>query len=407
MSKHPKLPGRRPPLLPGLTRGNALRRIGLAIAATLGWFLALGSLQGWIDVRELLREKEEWFRDDLVFINRDVSLTDSVGITSAHIGPETLARLRTVEGVIFAEPVERNRFPAAIEIGGGVIPALASEIFLEAVDDSLLPSDGVKWDWTPYDSLVPVLVPRQFLNLYDFGFAPGKGLPVVSEAVAKRVRFSLIVYPEGDRTPIGFTASIAGFSDRIESILVPWSFLSWANERFGKNDNNHFARVAVALQNPDSKEFHRFLADNRLLASQGARDSARLRLLLDLGLAILGTAGAIILGLILVLSLAEVESLINDHRDRIRKLYFLGHPPAGIMKRMVRLRLAGSLIPALIGVALLWICRRPVVLFLQEAGLTVGSSPAPGTLGVWAGLLLLINLFLFLRIRNRLIRLYQ
>lgn len=394
-------------ILPRAAEGSALRRIGLSFAAVLGWFLALGSLQGWLDFQNLLESETDWFRDDLVFINREVRLSDSVGFTSSEVNPKTLEKLRAVEGVELAEPVERNHFPAAVEIGGGAIPTLASEIFVEAIPPSLFKPDIDDWSWKPGDPLVPVLVPRQFLNLYNFGFAPGKGLPAVSESVAQRVRFSLIAFPAGGGTPVSFTASIAGFSDQIESIMVPLPFLTWANERFGEGPSDEHGRVAVALRNPDSREFYQLLEENRLLASRGTQEMARLRILLDLSLGILGTAGVIILALVLLLTLAEAESLIADHRDRIRKLYLIGHPPSTLIRRMVGIRIIGTALPALAGLGLLWVSRQPIVAFVQEAGIPISADPSTVAVSVWLLLLAAINFALILRIRSRLIRLYE
>ncbi|MBC2602003.1 hypothetical protein [Puniceicoccus vermicola] len=398
---------RRPPLLPRSAQGSGGRQIGLALAAILGWFLALGALQGWMDFRNLLRGEEQWFRGDMVFVNRQVKLSDSMGFTSSSITPSLLQRIREVEGVSIAEPVLRNHFPTTVEIGGGAIPSIVSEIFLEAIPTELFDPETQGWQWNPGDPVIPVLVPRQFLNLYNFGFAPGKGLPPVSEETAKRVRFSLIVYPAQGGNPLRFTASIAGFSDQIESILVPVSFLSWANQRYGSADSSGYNRVAVALQNPDSSAFYRLLEDNRLLSSRGTKETARLQILLDLSLGVLGSAGALILVLILLLFLAEAESLISDHRERIHKLYFLGHQPGTLLRRLVIMRLVSAVAPALIGLGLVWLSRRPIANFLEEAGLHIESHPANITFLAWALLLLLANLWLVWRIRRRLLKLYQ
>jgi len=395
------------PLLPRYNKGSGARQIGLAIAATLGWFLALASFQGWLDFRKLLNAESQWFRDDVVFVNKEVKLTDSVGMTSSRINSSLLDEIRSLRGVEVAEPILRNHFPASVEIGGGVVPKLVSEIFLEALPGTLFSPDTDGWNWTPGDSLVPVLVPRQFLNLYNFGYAPGKGLPAVSEGVAQRVRFALIAYPARGGPPVSFIASIAGFSDQIESILVPSSFLSWANDRFGREGSGQHDRIAVALSNPDSAEFYTFLKENRLLGSRGTREMARIRMILDLSLAVLGFAGALILCLVLLLSLTEVESLIADHRDRIRKLYFLGHPPGSLLKILVSLRIFSAALPAMVGLGLLWICRLPLEKFLAETGLLLRARPDGLTMTLWITLLLILNLCLIARIRARLIRLYR
>tara|TARA_R100000027_G_scaffold61554_1_gene52963 strand:- start:637 stop:1851 length:1215 start_codon:yes stop_codon:yes gene_type:complete len=397
---------RSPRLIPSF-QGGRLRQVGLALAAVLGWFLSLGALQGWLDFRDLLSEEEQWFRNDMVFLNRQVKLTDSMGITSSRISADLLEQIRSVPGVAIAEPLLRNHFPASIEIGGGAVPTIASEIFLEAIPPELFNPAVSGWQWSPGDANVPVLVPRQFLNLYNFGFAPGKGLPPIAEGAAMRVRFTLIAFPTQGGQPVAFTASIAGFSDQIESILVPLPFLAWANQEFGNTHSSGSNRVAAALTNPDSAAFYRLLEDHNLVSSRGTRQTARLQILLDLALAVLGTAGASILLLILLLFIAEVETLVADHQERIRKLFFLGHRPGVLIRKLLTIRLITALIPAMAGLGLVYLARQPIVSYLEQAGLSISSSPSWITLLAWACLISLINLFLFQRIRSRLLKLYQ
>ena len=163
----------------------------------------------------------------------------------------------------------------------------------------------------------------------------------------------------------------------------------------------------MLLNDPDSKAFHKLLEDERLRAGKGTRENARLRILLDLCLAVLGTAGGIILFLNLLLFLTEAESLLADHRDRIRKLFFLGHNPTTLLRRLVGLRILAAVIPAIVGLVVLWWIRHPVATFLDESGIAIDPNPSPITVLAWFVLLLLANAWLLGRIRNRLLRLYR
>lgn len=343
----------------------------------------------------------------MIFINREVKLTDSIGITNAQISPKLLETIRAVPGVTLAEPIQRNHFPASVEIGGGAIPTIASEIFLESIPSELFNPSIADWYWKSGDTAVPILVPRQFLNLYNFGFAPGKGLPPISENAAMRVSFKLIAYPSHGGPPVLFSASIAGFSDQIESILVPTSFLTWANHEFGTQSSSGTNRIAVALENPDSTAFHNLLEKQNLVSSHGTRENARLQILLDLALVVIGTSGICIVILILLLHISEAENVIAEHQERILKLYFLGHPPSALIREMITIRLINCWIPAIVGLSLVWLSRSPIISYLESAGLGTTTHPSSITLSVWGILLVAINLFLLHRVRVNLTKLYQ
>lgn len=397
----------RPSLLPRPNRSRWVSQFGLGIAALIGWILIVASFQSFLDFRTLLYEGKDWFRDDLVFLNKEVRLTDSIGLSDSEIDMRLLDKIRAVDGIAFAEPVYRNDFAAAVQIGGGVFPTIYSEIFLEAVPLELFVPEVAEWQWQEGDALVPILIPRQFLNLYNFGFAPGKGLPPVSEETAKRVRFSLLCYPTSGGSPEVFTASIAGFSDRIESIVVPLSFLAYANQRFGRGSNETYGRAAIALTNPDSAEFHRLLEDNRLRAGRDTRETARLRMLLDLCLVAFGSAGVIILLLNLLLFLADIETSISDHRSRIEKLYFLGYTPSALARRLVFRKIVGLGLPALVGLAFAWYGREKIIQPLSNAGIEISPHIANLTILLWTILIFGSAFWLITRIQSRLKGMYR
>ena len=394
------------PPTPG--RRGWFSRLGLPLASLIGWFLALGAFQGFLDFRGLLRDGNEWFREGLVFVNPTVRPSDSVGLTRVGIRPATVEAIQAAPGVSVAEPVMRNRYPLAIRIGGGPFPSLTSEIFVEAVGPGVLVDEAPDWGWAAGDPSVPILVPRQFLNLYNFGFAPGKGLPPVSETTAARVPFSLVAFPGGEDPPESFSGRIVGFSDRIESILVPVSFLEWTNRRYADPERRPgFGRVAVVATDTRSPEFLRLLGEHRLEVGGDRAGAARLRMLLDLVLAVLGAAGGVILVLTVLLLRVEAEELLSGNRDRIRKLYFLGHPPSALLPGLLRSQAVLALPPALGGLVLVWAVRRPVVEYLREAGLSLSAAPAAPTVLLWAILVLSASGWLTLRLRDRLRRMYE
>lgn len=405
--KAPRIPARAPGK--GLSRRGRAARWGLAAASLLGWLLVLGALQSFLDLRRLLEAESSWFRENIVYLSPEIRSTDTLGFRNPAIGDERLERIRASGEILAAAPVLRNRFPVVVRLGGGALPSITSEVFLEAIPGRFLGEGKPEgWTWAEDDGLVPVLAPRQFLHLYNFGFAPGKGLPVVSESLAQRVRFEIIAYPDGGGTPVSFPASIAGFGDRIDSLVVPASFLRHANQRFGgEPDGSAPGRIVALARDAGSAEFARFLSENRLETAGGADRASRIRILLDLSLAVLGSAGGIILLLKLLLLWAETESFLNERRDDLGKLFFLGHGPEALLPSLVRSHAALVSAPAIGGLALLLLLRGVVLDEIAAEGLALPAGLSGATYGLWASILLGGNLWLALRIRRRLRRLYR
>ncbi len=72
-------------------------------------------------------------------------------------------------------------------------------------------------------------------------FAPAQDLPQLSESSIGAV--NIIVECYGPAGVQNFTGHIVAVSDRINSVLVPESFLQWANKKFGNAENVPASRV--------------------------------------------------------------------------------------------------------------------------------------------------------------------
>ena len=70
-----------------------------------------------------------------------------------------------------------------------------------------------------------IIIPRNYLNLYNFGFAQSRSLPQLSEGVMGMVNLDIRITGVG-RTE-NFKGKIVGFSNRLNTILVPETFMTW------------------------------------------------------------------------------------------------------------------------------------------------------------------------------------
>lgn len=86
-------------------------------------------------------------------------------------------------------------------------------------------------------------MPKVYLNLYNFGFAQSQNLPQISESGASLAKFNIHVY--GQKKHQKFEARIVGFSERINTILAPKSFVDWGNKNFGEHENQNLAELLL------------------------------------------------------------------------------------------------------------------------------------------------------------------
>lgn len=298
----------------GVVAGLAIVFIGLHLYLE---FIRLTSAgQDWIDSRYLV-------------VQKTVSLGDSLGGGRAVFSEEEIDTFGTFSSVTGIARFRANAVPTGVEIGGGIFPRFFSYVFLESVPDQFVDHPGERWDWTPDAKRVPVLIPTEFLNLYNFGFAPSQGLPQIPPSMVSRVPFDLSFYaPTGT---LQFDGRIVGFSDRINTILVPDVFLEHVNRAAAPSQPpKPPARLLLEIADTPDPDLLAHLQNNAYQANREALAGGKIRIIarrIALALLALGT-GVILLGILVVL--LSLERQLEQSRTRLAVLFTLGHHPSRI-----------------------------------------------------------------------------
>ena len=67
--------------------------------------------------------------------------------------------------------------------------------------------------------MVPIILPRSYLAIYNFGFAQSQSLPKLSEGVVGMIELGIVL--RGDGREERLKGRVIGFSSRLNTILVP------------------------------------------------------------------------------------------------------------------------------------------------------------------------------------------
>ena len=210
-----------------LLRHQSVLQLLLAIAGTLaGLFVLLASLQSYLDFKNLLVTKSDLINPQYIIVNKKVSMLNTLAFSKNTFSDEEIEGLKKVSTVERVGKFSSNLFAAQAYVDQNDeknIPGFYTDLFFEAVSDDFIDVKSDRWKWSPGDSVVPLIIPADYLNLYNFGFAPSQDLPQISKKTVEAVSFNVKI--RGVDTTVIIHAGVAGFSDRINSFLVPQSFL--------------------------------------------------------------------------------------------------------------------------------------------------------------------------------------
>lgn len=353
-----------------------------------GFFLLLGSIQLFFDVNHILSGEKN--RDQYLVINKKVNILNTIGL-KASFSEKEIAEIseRTFVQEVF--PFTSNQFKVS---ASSRTLGFYTELFFESVPDDCLDVKSASWEWEEGQRELPILLSRDYLALYNFGFAPSQGLPQFTPSTIQKVTLDInIGSGANQRTFIG---RIAGFSDRFNSILVPADFMEWANRNYGRGEEQP-ARLVLQVTNPESVELKTFLEENNYETGSGQFYGSHLASLFNLTLVGVGVLATILLFLAFLIYRLNFQLVIRTAILQIRLLLQIGYS-----QKEIRAVLQKQLLHQVLGVFFitllsLGVCRFLQIRWLDSQGLSTGSWVHPVTI---LTTLLLATGFIYMNFNN-------
>ena len=295
-----------------------------AVACLVGLSILLVSLCFYIDLRSARSAGNE--TSDYIVLSKPVSLLSALGAKSAEANSFNAAEIENLKKQPWAKRVGEFtsadfNISASVEFAGR---GLSTALFFESLPDEFIDIDTSDFHFDEAKGEIPVLVPRDYLALYNYGFAASRGMPQLSEDIIKQVPLQIAVFGNGHYDV--FAARIAGLSSRLNTIAVPDSFMAMANERYGKGSaSRNPSRLIVELSSPGDPAIAQWLDEHDIESSDDQLVSDRTVYLAGLAATVVGTVGAVISALSVMILLLSLFLLVQKNSDKIRDLTLLGY----------------------------------------------------------------------------------
>jgi len=288
-----------------------------------GFVLLLAGIQFYMDIKKVLSENRDLLDPEYIVLNKKVNISQTLGFAGTGFTPEEIREIREQPFADQVAPFLSNEFPIRGYTDNDRIPDFYSELFFEAIPDEYIDIKSEDWNWDPEERTIPIIIPQDFLNLYNFGFAQSQGLPQIPKGVVSMVNFRIrLTGSSGNYEE--FPGRIVGFSNRIHSILVPFDFLQWANSQFGYFQKIDPSRIILVSKDPTDPAIIKFIEDKGYDTIREKLKSSRLNIILKFIISFLVVIAAIIIGLAFLVFLLSLQLMISRSSQKIRRLNKLG-----------------------------------------------------------------------------------
>ena len=288
-----------------------------------GFVLLLSGIQFYLNIKSVLTENRDLLDPEYIVINKKVNIGQTLGLATTGFSEAEIEEIRNQP---FTEEVATfisNMFPVSAYTENERFPDFYTELFFEAVPDEFIDVKSEDWKWEREKSTIPIIIPQDYLNLYNFGFAQSQGLPQIPKGILSMVNIKIRLKGKGRYDD--FPGKIVGFSNRINSILVPYDFLSWANDEYGYFKDREPSRIILVSRDPTDPEIIRFIEEKGYDTIREKLKSSRMNIILKFIISFLVLLAAIIIGLAFLVFLLSLQLMISRSAEKIRRLSKLGY----------------------------------------------------------------------------------
>lgn len=205
---------------------------------------------------------------------------------------------------------------------------LSTEMFFESVPDEYVDVNLDKWLFDKETRVIPIIIPRNYLNLYNFGFAQSRSLPKLSEGLISMIQMDITL--RGNGRVEQFKGQIAGFSNRLNTILVPQTFMDWANTSFAPGKVAHPSRLIVEVKNPTDTAISDYFRQKHYETEGDSLDAGKTTYFLRLITGIVMGIGLFISILSFYILMLSIFLLLQKNTVKLENLLLIGYTPKQI-----------------------------------------------------------------------------
>ena len=309
--------------------------IGFAIANLIGLTIVLLAVQFYRDVRPVFNDEESFISKDYLIITRAVT---GAGAMMGNNGEFSNSDIQDLENQPWCRQVGKfinSDFAIDARLGVGSSHSMHTQFFFEAIPDEFIDIDPDEWGFTPGKPEVPVVISRDYLSLYNFGFAATQGMPKISEGQAEMLPLEFTLSGNGQRKVM--PGRIVGFSNRLNTVIVPQEFMEWANGYFGTGAAQQPQRLIVEVNKPGDVKIEQYMDEHHYEVAGDKMSSSKANYFLTVISSIVIAVGIIISLLSFFVLMLSIYLLLQKNTRKLQDLLLLGYSPSQVSHHYILL----------------------------------------------------------------------
>ncbi len=304
----------------------------LYVGLLLSFILVLSCMQLYSNANALLGKKSSdsnyWITLSKTINPDNIGRKELIGFNKKDI-----SEIKNWKEVKDIYPVVSNDFKVSAD-GGSFIP-FYTDMYLEAVDNEAIDVKDLS-EFVVKDNTIPIIISREYLNLYNYGFALNQGLPQITEEFAKKIEVNINITLKDKN--LKYKGRLIGLSDRIHSVLVPKKFLDSINatQAYTQANKDINTRILVKVNDVSDQDLIAKMTKKGYESNQESLRSAKIKGKLFLVLRAIAFIGVFIFILCLFMIVNFIKMQFLEKQEEVSIKYALGYSPKKMVSSISR-----------------------------------------------------------------------
>lgn len=303
---------------------------GFAFANLFGLLIVLLGYQFYKDVSPVFTAEDSFMKSNYIIVEKKVGAGNTL---SGRSNAFTAQDVDNINAANFANKLgafTSTQYTVTARMGISGTNILNSEIFLESIPDDFVDAPKGTWSYKPGEKVVPVILPRSYIAMYNFGFAQSRSLPKISDGIVGMIDFDLFV--QGTNGNGSFKGKVIGFSSRVSSILVPQAFMDWSNHTFAPGKNQDPTRLILDLDNSKTEQMTSYLDRHGFEVEDDKLDAEKTTYFLRFMVTMVMMVGLVISVLSFYILMLSIYLLVQKNSSKLENLLLIGYSPQQVAR---------------------------------------------------------------------------
>ena len=379
--------------------------VGFFFANLVGMTIIMLGIQFYTDTQAIYETEDSFMKADYLIINKKISsMTTLTGKSSAFTRPE----VQDLESQEFVERLgmfTSSVFDVRASFRLDEKTSFSTEMFFESVPDEFVDVKSDEWNYVHGSREVPIILPRNYLDLYNFGYAQSRNMPKLSEGILSAISLKIELSGGGMRDE--YEGRIVGFSSRLNTILVPQVFMDWANEYYAGTKTKTPTRLIVEVNNPTDERITTYLQDNGYETDKDKLDASKQTFLLRIIVAIVMAVGLVISILAFYILMLSVYLLVEKNSTKLENLLLIGYTPSKVSMPYQLLTIGLNLLVLVIAFVVMMLVRN---VYLEMFGSFFPNFETPSVMPAiltGAALFVVVSIFNVIAIKSKVMSIWK